>query len=86
MSRAADRVAARREARVRRAELRLFAAARAYAEQIDRTASTSSLTGDGGAPSESGAVVDALAELEAAALRYAEIAPARRRHRRGRRS
>lgn len=76
MSRRADRVAARREARLRRAELRVLAACRSYGEALDLAAE------DPGAEAQ-GAATEALTDLEAAALRYAEIAPrpARRRRR-----
>jgi hypothetical protein len=80
VSRAADRAAARREARVRRAELRLFRAARAYAAKFDRNSGAPLLrapvTSD---TPEVPSVVVLLAELEAAALHYADVAPALRR-------
>jgi hypothetical protein len=83
VSRAADRAAARREARVRRAELRLFRAARAYAVKFDRNSGApllrASLTSD---TPEVPSVVALLTELEAAALHYADVAPALRRRRR----
>lgn len=76
MSRAMDRTAARREARIRRAELRLFAAARWYTAAVDRAA-VDPLT-----PAQDEAT-EALAEFEGAGLRFAEVspAPARRRAR-----
>ncbi len=77
MSRAADRTAARREARVRRAELRLFATSRRYADALEDAAA------DPMAPAQASSSL-ALADLEAAALNYAEIAPAARRRRRRR--
>lgn len=75
MSRVADRAAARREARLRRAELRVLAASRHYADALDRAA-------DDGGPEAQGAATEALTDLEAAALHYAGIAPRPRRRRR----
>jgi hypothetical protein len=87
MSRAADRAAARREARVRRAELRLFAASRAYAARLDRVSGAPLLETPGASDApEVPSVVVLLAELEAAALHFAEVAPAPSRRRRGQRS
>ena len=78
MTRAQDRTAARREARVRRAELRLFAAARAFSGAVERAAEAEE--------GEDNDVIAARCALEAAAHRYSEIAPPprRRRRRRGR--
>ncbi len=79
MSRATDRTAARREARIRRAELRLFAAARRYSSALDRAA-VDPLAPLAPAQDEA---TEALAEFEGAGLRFAEVspAPARRRAR-----
>ncbi|MBE7524687.1 MAG: hypothetical protein HS109_20290 [Burkholderiales bacterium] len=76
MSRRSDRAAARRAARIRRAELRLFAAARRFSVALDGCAVE---------PVEHGGeVMRALAELDAAALRFADVSPARKRRRRRR--
>jgi hypothetical protein len=77
MSRATDRAAARREARIRRAELRLFTAARRYRDALDRAAA------DPQAAAQV-AETEALTALEAAALHYGETAPPPRRRRRAR--
>ena len=79
MTRASDR-AELREGRVRRAELRLFAAARAYAARLDRF-SARSLPEVSKAP-ELPSVIERLTELEAAALHFAEVVPAPLRRRR----
>lgn len=88
MSRASDRLAARREARVRRAELRLFAAARAYARRLD-CFSSSPLTeaiSEASAEPELPSVIELLTEMEAAALNFANVVPAgSRRRQRGKR-
>lgn len=88
MTRTADRTAARREGRRRRAELRLFRASWRYAAAIDRRtgapllASTSAVE----RPEVPG-VVELLTELEAAALHFAEVVPPPRpRRRRAKRS
>lgn len=84
MSRAADRRAARREARSRRAELRLFTAARSYSEVLDRRAAGVTVEGETIDAPELPGMIAALTELEAAALNFAEVVPrpARRRGRR----
>lgn len=87
MSRVSDRTAARREARARRAELRLFAAARAYRAHIDRGASPLIDTSpDASATPELPTFIERLTELEAAALHFANVVPSlQRRRRRNRR-
>jgi hypothetical protein len=79
VSRARDRIAARREARLRRAELRVLATARAFGAAVDSAAR------EPFDPTQGDDVVTARATLEAAALRYSELAPARRGRRRRRR-
>jgi len=75
-----DRAAARRDVQVRRAELRLFAAARAYAaEKLDRASRAALLEMPGASEALEVPGVDLLlAELGAAALRYAAAAPSTR--------
>lgn len=88
MTRVADRTAARREARKRRAELRLFAACRRYAAAFDsRTRAPVLASPDAAEHAESPSVVELLAELEAAVFNFAEMVPPApsRRHRRRRR-
>ena len=70
MTRRADRTAARREARLRRAELSVLAASRAHRDAVDQVAADPlSQTPAADLAAET------LAHLEAAALRYAEITP-----------
>jgi len=84
VTRAADRAAARREARARRAELRLFAASRAYAARLDRAAAHATVDPAPDPEPQLPSVVAALADLEAAALHFAEVVPASARGRRRR--
>lgn len=78
MTRLADRTAARREARLRRAELRVLAMSRAYADALDEVTTETLDAGD--------RATEALTALEAAALHYAAVAPRpTRRRRRARR-
>jgi hypothetical protein len=86
MTRTADRRAARREARKRRAELRLFGAARTYAAGFDARACAPLLPLPGELDDKDGPSLDELlAELVAAALNYAWVVPLPRRRRRVRR-
>ena len=86
MTRTADRTAARREGRRRRAELRLFRASWRYAAALDRDTRAPLLASPGAAERpEVPSVVELLAELEAAALHLAEVVP-EPRSRRGRRA
>lgn len=87
MSRVSDRTAARREARARRAELRLFAAARSYATHIDRVVSPlTDTSAEASATPELPSFIERLTELEAAALNFANVVPSLpRRSRRNRR-
>lgn len=84
MTRTGDRRAARREARKRRAELRLFDAAWTYGAAFDtRDAPVLRQPGDSElaeVPSE-----EALADLVAAALHFAMVVPRPRRRRQRRR-
>ena len=79
MTRALDRAAARREARNRRAELALFAAARSHANAVDQSARLAMMDSEG--PDATAT----LAALEAAAFRYAHVVPLARGRRRKRR-
>jgi hypothetical protein len=79
VSRLRDRIAARREARLRRAELRVLAVSRAFAAAVESTAAAPL------DPTAGDDVVRARADLEAAALRYSELVPQSRRRRRRRR-
>jgi len=82
MTRGADRTAARREARKRRAELRLFAASWRYAAAFDPRTRAPVLASPGAAElPEVPSVVELFAELEAAAFHFAEVVPPLRRAR-----
>jgi len=86
MTRIADRTAAKREARKRRAELRLFAAARRYAAAFDHQTGAPVLASpDAAERPEVPGVVELFTELEAAVLYFAEMVPPPQRHRRRRR-
>jgi hypothetical protein len=85
MTRTADRTAARREGRRRRAELRLFRACWRYHAALDRDTRAPLLASPGAAERpEVPSIVELLAELEAAALHFAEVVPAPRPRRRRR--
>ena len=86
MTRVADRTVARREARTRRAELRLFAASWRYASAFDpRTRAPVLASPDAAEHAEFPSVVELLAELEAAVFHFADVVPGPRRHGRRRR-
>jgi hypothetical protein len=89
MTRVADRRAARREARKRRAELRLFGAAWKYGTAFDARACAPILAPPGAAEVEDVPDADTdelLADLVAAALHFAWAVSPQSRRRRGRRS
>ncbi len=89
MTRAADRTAARREARTRRAERRLFAASWRYAAAFDpQTRAPVLASPDAAELPEVPNMVELFAELEAAVFHFAEVVPVPtpRRRRRRRRS
>jgi hypothetical protein len=85
MTRTTDRKAARREARTRRAELRLFAAAWRYTAAFDLRTRAPVLASPGAAEQpEVPSVVELFAELEAAVFHFAEVVPRPQRRRRRR--